>query len=145
MTHDEVIQGDLDDASFLTQRARRTDSDCFIYTDPDTGAATLRFGAPRDERAGGRATNHAFVWGESLKSFSPTLTMSNQVSQVTVRGWNEEEMEPIIGTATQADERFRLQFNLAIHQTYAARPDSALNTFAALERLAAHADHCVGR
>ncbi len=101
--HAEVIQGDLDDAQFLMQRARRTDSDCFIYTDPDTGRATLRFGAPRDERAGSRATNHAFVWGESLKSFNPTLTMSNQVSQVTVRGWNEEEMEPIVATATQAD------------------------------------------
>jgi uncharacterized protein len=101
--HDEVTQGDLDDAQFLTQRARRTDSDCFIYTDPDSGAATLRFGAPRDERAGGWARNHAFVWGESLKSFSPTLTMSNQVAQVTVRGWNEEEMEPIVATATQAD------------------------------------------
>lgn len=103
VTHDEVIQGDLDDASFLMQRARRTDSDCFIYTDPESGRATLRFGAPRDERAGGRATNHSFVWGESLRSFSPTLTMSNQVSQVTVRGWSEEDMEPIVGIATQAD------------------------------------------
>lgn len=101
--HEEVIQGDLDDAAFLMQRARRTDSDCFIYTDPDSGRATLRFGAPRDERAGSRATNHAFVWGESLKSFSPTLTMSNQVAQVTVRGWNEETMEPVVATATQAD------------------------------------------
>ncbi len=101
--HDEVVQGDLDDAQFLMQRARRTDSDCFIYTDPETGDATLRFGPPRDERAGGRARNHAFVWGESLTSFSPTLTMSNQVSQVTVRGWNEDDMEPIVATATSAD------------------------------------------
>ncbi len=101
--HAEVIQGDLDDAQFLMQRARRTDSECFIYTDPDSGDATLRFGAPRDERAGGRATNHDFTWGESLKSFSPTLTMSNQVRQVTVRGWNEDDMEAIVATATQDD------------------------------------------
>ncbi|MEW8030342.1 MAG: hypothetical protein AB2806_21720 [Candidatus Thiodiazotropha sp.] len=101
--HAEVIQGDLDDAQFLIQRARRTDNDCFIYTDPETGEATLRFGAPRDERAGGTVRNHAFTWGESLKSFSPTLTMSNQVSQVTVRGWDEEQMEPIVATATQND------------------------------------------
>jgi phage protein D len=101
--HAEVVQGDLDDAQFLRQRARRTDSDCFIYTDPRSGRPTLRFGAPRDERAGARATNHTFVWGESLKSFSPTLSMSNQVSQVTVRGWNEDDMEPIVAVATQAD------------------------------------------
>lgn len=101
--HDEVAQGDLDDAQFLMQRARRTDSECYIYVGPETGEDTLRFGAPRDERAGSRATNHAFAWGETLKSFSPTLTMSNQVSQVTVRGWNEEEMEPIEATATADD------------------------------------------
>lgn len=103
LVHDEVIQGDLDDAAFLMQRARRSDSECFIYTDPESGEATLRFAPPSDERAGARATNHAFVWGETLKSFSPTLTMSNQVSQVTVRGWNEDDMEEIVATATQAD------------------------------------------
>ncbi len=101
--HNEVAQGDLDDAQFLMQRARRTDSECYIFVDPDSGQDTLRFGAPRDERGGARSTNHRFVWGESLKSFSPTLTMSNQVSQVTVRGWNEEEMEPITATATAED------------------------------------------
>jgi phage protein D len=101
--HDEIVQGDLDDAQFLLQRARRIDYDCFIYTDPESGDATLRFGAPRDDRAGARATKHAFAWGESLKSFSPTLTMSNQVKQVTVRGWDEETMEPITATATAQD------------------------------------------
>ncbi|HAB19946.1 MAG TPA: CRTAC1 family protein [Verrucomicrobiota bacterium] len=34
-------------------------------------------------------------------------------------------------------ERFRLQFNLAIQQLNAGRPDSALNSFAAMERLVA--------
>lgn len=101
--YDEIIQGDLDDAQFLMQRARRTDSECFIYTDPISGDATLRFGPPRDERAGSRIQSHRFVRGETLKSFSPTLTMSDQVSQVTVRGWDEDEMQPIIATATAAD------------------------------------------
>ena len=103
VAHEEVIQGDLDDAQFLMQRARRNDAECFIYTNPESGEATLRFGAPRDERAGARATNHAFAWGETLKSFSPTLTMSNQVKQVTVRGWNDEDMEPIVAIATPSD------------------------------------------
>lgn len=103
VVHDEVIQGDLDDAAFLMQRARNRDMDCYIFTDPENGKPTLRFGAPRDERAGARATNHAFAWGQTLKSFSPTLTMSNQVKQVTVRGWNEDDMEEIVATATQDD------------------------------------------
>jgi len=37
--------------------------------------------------------------------------------------------------ATELNEKFRLQFNLAVQQINASRPDSALNTFAAMERL----------
>jgi uncharacterized protein len=97
VTHDEVVQGDLDDASFLMQRARRNNYDCYIYTDPSTGDDTLRFGMPL------RETEHNFTWGETLKSFTPVLAMSDQVSQVTVRGWNEDRMEEVIGVATAAD------------------------------------------
>lgn len=39
--------------------------------------------------------------------------------------------------ATEINEKFRLQFNLAVQQINASRPDSALNTFAAMERLVA--------
>jgi phage protein D len=103
ITHAEVVQGDLDDAQFLLQRARRIDYDCHIYVDAKTGLEKLRFGAPRDERAGGRMREHKFAWGESLKSFTPTLTMSNQVSQVTVRGWNPDTMEAVVGIAKASD------------------------------------------
>ena len=98
-THEEVVQGDHDDATFLMQRARRIDYDCYIYTDPDTGEPTLRFGEPRDDRAGARRREHNFTWGEGLISFTPTLTMSAQVKQVTVRGWNEDRMEEVVGVA----------------------------------------------
>ena len=103
VVHDEVIQGELDDAQFLLQRARRIDYDCYIFVDAKTGKATLRFGAPRDERNAGRMREHKFAWGESLKSFTPTLTMSNQVSKVTVRGWNEDTMEAVSYTASASD------------------------------------------
>ena len=39
--------------------------------------------------------------------------------------------------AVELKEKFRLLFNLAIQQINASRPDSALNTFAAMERLVA--------
>lgn len=100
VVHEEVVQGDLDDASFLMQRAWRTDYDCYIYTDRETGNQTLRFGEPRDDRAGARRSEHDFTWGEGLISFTPTLTMSDQVGQVTVRGWNEDRMEEVVGVAT---------------------------------------------
>lgn len=103
IAHDVVVQGDLDDAQFLLQRARRIDYDCSIFTDPDSGEDVLRFGAPRDERSASRMREHKFAWGQSLKSFTPTLTMSGQVAQVTVRGWNADTMEEVVGTATPAD------------------------------------------
>ncbi|UZK70312.1 hypothetical protein OKW76_04505 [Sphingomonas sp. S1-29] len=103
VTHEEVIQGELDDAQFLLQRARRIDYDCYIFVDAASGQATLRFGAPRDERNAGRMREHRFAWGESLKSFTPTLTMSNQVAKVTVRGWNEDTMEVVSYTASAGD------------------------------------------
>jgi len=45
--------------------------------------------------------------------------------------------EQRLTNATEINEKFRLQFNLAVQQINASRPDSALNTFAAMERLVA--------
>ncbi len=98
--HDEVVQGDLDDAQFLLQRAKRIDYDCFVFVDPKSKRDKLRFGLPRDERSAGRMREHSFTWGQSLRSFAPTLTMSGQVAKVTVRGWNADTMEPVVGEAT---------------------------------------------
>ena len=42
-------------------------------------------------------------WGVSLISFQPTLRTAEQVSKVTVRGWNSKTKQPIIGTATRTD------------------------------------------
>lgn len=39
--------------------------------------------------------------------------------------------------ATEIREKFRLQFNLAVQQINASRPDAALNTFAAMEKMVA--------
>jgi len=43
-------------------------------------------------------------------------------------------LEQEMTNATEIGEKFRLQFGLGIQQMQAGRPDSALNTFAALER-----------
>lgn len=53
---------------------------------------------------------------------------------------NDRQAEMLQGRLTNAseiNEKFRLQFQLGIQQINAARPDSALNTFSAMERLVA--------
>lgn len=103
IVHEQVDQNKMDDAEFLLERARRIDYECFVYIDETSCEATLRFGAPRDKRAGSRMREHKFAWGESLISFMPTLTMSNQVARVTVRGWNEDTKEVVEYTAGPKD------------------------------------------
>ena len=104
--HDQVVQKDQDDATFLMERAKRIDYDCYIANDPVSGQATLNFTVPTDSREGQKATYYEFIYGTSssslssqiiaskqvsqigLISFSPRLTLSKQVSKVTVRGWD---------------------------------------------------------
>jgi phage protein D len=110
--HDEVVQKNQDDAQFLMERAKRIDFDCYIHTDPVSERSVLRFMKPTDERAGPRVRSHAFRWYptlmgidpvQALMSFEPTLTLSNQVSQVTVRGWDAAAKQAIVVTATADD------------------------------------------
>lgn len=101
--HDEVVQKNQDDAQFLMERAKRIDFDCYIHTDPKTEQSVLRFMRPTDERAGPRARTYPLAWGESLISFSPTLTISRQVAKMTVRGWNNRTKQAIVYTADRKD------------------------------------------
>jgi phage protein D len=101
--HDQVVQKNQDDAQFLMERAKRIDYDCFIANDPDTGLATLNFTAPTDSRAAQKSTYYEFIWGTSLISFSPQLTLSRQVGKLTVRGWDPKTKQTIEASATAAD------------------------------------------
>src|SRR5439155_10115965 len=48
--HELVVQKNQDDASFLMERAKRIDFDCYVLTDPDSGKDTLNFVRPTDAR-----------------------------------------------------------------------------------------------
>src|SRR5262245_52534251 len=48
-----------------------------------------------------------------------------------------ETLQGQMTNTTDLSEKFRLQFQLAIQQVNAARPDAALNTFSAMERMVA--------
>ncbi|MFE7132063.1 phage late control D family protein [Streptomyces sp. NPDC057638] len=114
-THDVVVQKNQDDASFLMERAKRLDYDCYVLPDPASGEDTLYFIRPTDGRDGRpiRVYRLAYAPGlttgptnqpegliPNLLDFTPTLTVSQQVSKVTVRGWDPRTKQPIAFTAT---------------------------------------------
>jgi phage protein D len=96
VSRENVTQGEEDDATFLLKLARRNNFDCYVYVDA-SGKDKLRFGARK------RVVEHKLKWGESLRSFTPTLTMSGQVSKLTVRGWNTDKKEAVVGEAVAED------------------------------------------
>lgn len=100
--HHEVIQRMTDDATFLKERAARIDFDCHVLTDPISGEATLHFVKPTDGRDGAM-DSFAYRWGQDLLHFTPTVNMSDQVSSVTVHGWDPDTKAPIVATAGPDD------------------------------------------
>jgi phage protein D len=101
--HELVVQKNQDDAQFLMERAKRIDFDCYIRVDPVSGQAGLVFEKPTDGRDGRPIRVYEFEWGKSLKSFSPTISDGDQVSKVTVRGWDPKTKEAIVYTADRND------------------------------------------
>ena len=101
--HAEVVQKNQDDAQFLMERAKRIDFDCFILTDPETSESTLHFVKPTDGRDSSKISVYALSWGENLINFNPTINLSGQVGQVTVRGWNPASKQAIVATAGPDD------------------------------------------
>lgn len=101
--HPIVVQRNQDDATFLMERAKRIDFDCYIDVDPKTKKDTLYFKKPSDGRASSQRLTYRFEWGRSLMSFTPELTAARQVSRVTVKGWDARKKAAITATATKAD------------------------------------------
>jgi phage protein D len=101
--HPLVVRRDLDDARFLMERAKRIDFDVFMVTDPASGDEMLHFVRPTDGRDDRPIRVYQLVWGESLIEFTPTITLSRQVTSVTVNGWDPDAKDAISATATAAD------------------------------------------
>jgi phage protein D len=116
--HDLVVQKNQSDAQFLMERAKRIDFDCYILPDPRSGEQTLYFVKPTDGRDSrpirlfrlayspglttGPATQPAGLV-PNLLDFTPTMTISKQVSKLTVHGWDPVKAEPIEYTAEAKD------------------------------------------
>ena len=124
-----VVQKNQDDASFLMERAKRIDYDCYVDSNVATGTQTLHFEPPADGRNGTTAHVFQLAYGPGLAAeeqramaasgsgaaaaggplvpnlieFTPTLTAAKQVSRLTVRGWDPRTKKPIGVTATADD------------------------------------------
>ena len=87
--YEHIYQHNQSDLAFLMHRAWRIGYECFVedeklyFRKPPTGKGELEI-----------------YYGQDLLSFYPRITMAEQVKEVTVRGWNIEQVEPIIGKAS---------------------------------------------
>lgn len=100
--HPRVVQRQ-EDALFLMERAKRIDYEFFIDLDGATGEQVLTFLPRRDGRDGRPLEPLRFTWGVNLMSFTPHLSATGQVSEVTVRGWDARTKQPIVYTARSRD------------------------------------------
>ena len=101
--HELVVQKNQDDASFLMERAKRIDFDCYVQTVPTSGVETLYFVKPTDGRSSEQVRVYEFEWGKNLINFTPKLTTGRQVGKVTVRGWSPELKDVFTYTAEAKD------------------------------------------
>jgi len=90
--HDHVMQHNQTHMDFLAGRARRIGYEFFVED------RTLYFKQP--------STNGnplELEWGQTLRSFRPRLTLSEQVDEVTVKGWDPDARQTIVGQATRGE------------------------------------------
>lgn len=89
VVHEYVLQANQTDMEFLLERAGR------IYFEVGIDDRTLQF----RPRAGDRDEAATLTAGLDLLEFHPRLSSVNQVSEVSVRGWNLAEKKGFVGKA----------------------------------------------
>lgn len=90
--YDHIYQDNQSDLAFLMQRAWRIGYECFV----DDGK--LYFRKPPTSSA-----EVTLEWGKDLISFSPRVTLAEQVDEVIVKGWDIDNQQAIIGQATRGN------------------------------------------
>jgi phage protein D len=116
--HDLVVQRNLDDLTFLKERAARMDFKLFTRTDPATGKDAVQFKKPTDGRGDKPIRTWVLTWGSllntkfepagsvpppSLIAFTPTISSAEQVGSVNVRGWDIATKTAISVTANATE------------------------------------------
>jgi phage protein D len=96
--HPYVLQYNQTDLQFLLDRAARLRFEVLAE-----GRELIFRAAPQDDRP-----VVSLEWGRTLRSFRPALEPTRQASEVTVRGYDPANKEPIVGTAGPSDQDTRM-------------------------------------
>jgi phage protein D len=96
--YDYVIQNNQTNMEFLHERAARIGFQVFA----DEGKLYFRK-TPRGPQS------IQLTWGQDLLSFRPTMTLSRQIDEVNVQGWDPKKLEAIIGKATSGNLYSKVQ------------------------------------
>jgi Rhs element Vgr protein len=91
--YDYVMQYNQTNMAFLRQLARRNNYKFYVDT-----KKKLNF--KKASATEGRIKK--LTWGDELLGFFPRMTVSEQVTEVTVRGYDPKTKKPIIGSASSA-------------------------------------------
>lgn len=100
-----VQQKDQDDLDFVLQRAQLVGFECYVTVASVGGVKqeALFFGKPKDGGDSRKLDVLTYRWGESLRSFTPKLSIGKAVSKVTVRSWDPAKKDKIQYTAEAKD------------------------------------------
>lgn len=97
--HDYLIQDNKYDIVFLMGLAKRAGYDLIVEPDESSNQDRLYFGPTIT----GRRPAYELKYGATLIEFQPTLTTANQVSEVTVQGWDPKAKKKISATAKRSE------------------------------------------
>lgn len=90
--YEHVFQCNQSNLQFLQHRAWRIGYECFIDDD------TLHFQRPA--RDSGKV---AVAWGTDLITFRPRISVTEQVAETQVKGWDIQRKAPIVGISQSGD------------------------------------------
>src|SRR5207253_6641388 len=91
-------------ASFLYTRAQRIGFDFYARTGPAKDEEETLCFVRSESCDTSKAPVYVFEWCKSLLQFSPSLDLSSQVGEVTVRSSNPDDKDrPFVGRARPSD------------------------------------------
>jgi phage protein D len=109
----DLVQDNQYDIIFLLQRARRIGYDLFVEEPSGNGGSSQLYFGPS---VNVKRVTYRLTYGRSMIQFQPNLDTSNQVGEVTVRGWDPTHKTRIEYTAnrrqivTKGQPRFEKSF-----------------------------------
>jgi uncharacterized protein involved in type VI secretion and phage assembly len=110
VTYDHVSQANQSDWDFLKSRARESgyemgmDDGRFYFRKPVQSSS-----APQNGDYDSHTDPLQLVFGDDLIEFRPRVTSAEQVSTVNVRGWDPDQKQAVVGSASAATVAATLQ------------------------------------